>query len=327
MNDNENPFELNGPWSKDKDSRYAIGNPHFLDYWLGYAPIFQIAIISSEKAELERKIHLLLAEKDGISSTLEDSTDRISYLERQTREQEFQLIGNRHELDEMKIVNQSLTARLQFSKWKEWESSPHSSFHESRLDLLNRSTAINRSLLNELELSTDFRTTSGLSAASSGIGVEEDDIDCDMSPSQGDIKQVRTLLYSHDRTLCIQLFPSHFRNFPSSLSFGACFNNFQLKEEVWLAYCSIIAMCHQLKSLKAKSPDSCLSLETSSVNNGGIPFQFKVEQLPLGTGERDWKLNIDLGSVAWPPSLNTRGAEVPSQEFVHNWWNGGPGEL
>lgn len=50
-----------------------------------------------------------------------------------------------------------------------------------RLELLNRSATINRSLFNELELSTDFRTTSGLSATSSGIGGDDDTIECDDS--------------------------------------------------------------------------------------------------------------------------------------------------
>jgi len=59
-----------------------------------------------------------------------------------------------------------------------------------RLELLNRSANVNRSLLNELELSADFRTTSGLSAASSGIGGEEDEIECDDPNATSHLKEV-----------------------------------------------------------------------------------------------------------------------------------------
>ncbi len=88
------------------------------------------------------------------------------------------------------------------------------------MELLNRSATVNRSLLNELELSADFRTTSGLSgtymnvkilwkcpqhnilifthfflsiAASSGIGAEEDEIECDepLPSSSAHVKEVK----------------------------------------------------------------------------------------------------------------------------------------
>lgn len=68
--------------------------------------------------------------------------------------------------------------------------------------MLSRSAAVNRSLLNELELSADFRTTSGLSAASSGIGGEEDEIECDegLPHSASHVKEVRSFknsIHSH----------------------------------------------------------------------------------------------------------------------------------
>lgn len=77
-------------------------------------------------------------------------------------------------------------------------------------------------------MSADFRTTSGLSAASSGIGGEEDEIECDEAlPSNN----------------------AHLK---------------ELKDEIWLAYCSILAMCNQLKALKSKAPeDTSSSMETS----------------------------------------------------------------
>ncbi|CAG7717088.1 unnamed protein product [Allacma fusca] len=168
----------------------------------------EISIITAKKMELERKIEMILLEKEGLSSHLDDSSDRILLLERQTREQEMQLVNSQHEMHELKLSNQSLSARL---------------------ELLNRSAAVNRSLLNELELSADFRTTSGLSAASSGIGGEEDEIECDEALPNN---------------------PAHLK---------------ELKEEVWLAYCTILAMCQQLKALKSKANEdaSSSSMETS----------------------------------------------------------------
>jgi hypothetical protein len=74
-------------------------------------PSPQISIITAKKFELEKKIDMLLAEKEGLSHHLDDSSDRILLLERQNREQEMQLINSRHEVDEMKAVNQSLSNR------------------------------------------------------------------------------------------------------------------------------------------------------------------------------------------------------------------------
>ena len=40
------------------------------------------------KMELERRIELLQGEREGLSSTLDESADRIIMLEKQTREQD-----------------------------------------------------------------------------------------------------------------------------------------------------------------------------------------------------------------------------------------------
>ena len=40
------------------------------------------------KIELERRIELLQGEREGLSSTLDESADRIIMLEKQTREQD-----------------------------------------------------------------------------------------------------------------------------------------------------------------------------------------------------------------------------------------------
>lgn len=54
---------------------------------------------------------MILAEKEGLSHHLDDSSDRILHLERQNREQEMQLVQSRNEVDEMKAANHSLSTR------------------------------------------------------------------------------------------------------------------------------------------------------------------------------------------------------------------------
>lgn len=47
--------------------------------------------MSEKKIELEKRIHSIQSDRDGLSSALEEATDRIMMLERQTREQEIQV--------------------------------------------------------------------------------------------------------------------------------------------------------------------------------------------------------------------------------------------
>ncbi|ODN04929.1 Bicaudal D-related protein [Orchesella cincta] len=130
------------------------------------------------------------------------------------------------------------------------------------LEMLSRSATINRSLLNELELSADFRTTSGLSAASSGIGGEEDEIECDEG-------------LPHNT--------SHVK---------------ELKEEIWLAYCAIMDMCTQLKGIKSSSTKS---EETTSSNSMETSLQdscIVIKPGILSTSLEELKLLLrELGNV------------------------------
>lgn len=75
----------------------------------------QISIITAKKYDLEKKIDMILAEKEGLSHHLDDSSDRILLLERQNREQEMQLVQYRSEVDEIKAANHSLSTR--FVSW------------------------------------------------------------------------------------------------------------------------------------------------------------------------------------------------------------------
>jgi DNA repair exonuclease SbcCD ATPase subunit len=97
-------------WVVGRSTHSSKGDrEHYLTHL--FSDLFQITIIASKKSELERSIQILLSEKEGLSSHLEDSSDRISLLQRQTREQEVQLINNRHEINEMKVANQALSTR------------------------------------------------------------------------------------------------------------------------------------------------------------------------------------------------------------------------
>lgn len=48
----------------------------------------QINMMTERKMDLERRIELLQGEREGLSSTLDESADRIIMLEKQAREQE-----------------------------------------------------------------------------------------------------------------------------------------------------------------------------------------------------------------------------------------------
>ena len=52
---------------------------------------FQIILVTRRKNDLEKRIDDLLGEREGLSSTLDDTSDKILMLERHAREQESQV--------------------------------------------------------------------------------------------------------------------------------------------------------------------------------------------------------------------------------------------
>lgn len=56
--------------------------------------LFQIQLMSEKKTELEKRIHSIQSDRDGLSAALDEATDRIMMLERQTREQEIQVCNS-----------------------------------------------------------------------------------------------------------------------------------------------------------------------------------------------------------------------------------------
>ena len=70
-------------------------------------------MLTEKKGELERRMQHLLAEREGLSSNLDESTDRIVGLERQCHEQEIQLRETHRELNELRSANGTLCERLE----------------------------------------------------------------------------------------------------------------------------------------------------------------------------------------------------------------------
>lgn len=73
----------------------------------------EINMISEKKQELEKRLNSLQCDRDGLSAALDEATDRIMMLERQTREHEIHIRVSKRELDELRVVNGTLGSRLE----------------------------------------------------------------------------------------------------------------------------------------------------------------------------------------------------------------------
>ncbi|XP_039280783.1 bicaudal D-related protein homolog [Nilaparvata lugens] len=73
----------------------------------------EILFMSEKKLELERRVQMLQDQRDNLSSALEEATDRVLLLERETREQQIQLQVSHRELEELRSANGSLGDRLE----------------------------------------------------------------------------------------------------------------------------------------------------------------------------------------------------------------------
>lgn len=143
-------------------------------------------MMTERKMDLERRIDLLQGEREGLSSTLDESADRIIMLEKQAKEQEsmvsefsviskiscltfvnisftiFQLRGNEKTMEELRSANESLQERLD-NMYRSMSMSP--------------GQGQNLSLMNEMENSDSERSLSNARRPFSQI--DEDDIECD----------------------------------------------------------------------------------------------------------------------------------------------------
>ncbi|KZS15963.1 Bicaudal D-related protein [Daphnia magna] len=133
----------------------------------------EIVMLTEKKTELERRLQHLLSEREGLTSNLDESSDRIMGLERQCHEQEVHLRETHRELNELRAANGSLCERLE-SITRNLSSPSAPSFHHH-----------SHSLLAEMDLSA---TSSGHGSASSPNShpsltgqddIEIDDIECD----------------------------------------------------------------------------------------------------------------------------------------------------
>lgn len=130
-------------------------------------------MLTEKKNELERRLQHLLSEREGLTSNLDESSDRILGLERQCHEQEIHLRETQRELNELRTANGTLCERL--------ESLSRS--------LSSAAGYHNHSLLAEMDLSA----SSGHGSASSPNShpsltaqddIEIDEIECDDSHAE-----------------------------------------------------------------------------------------------------------------------------------------------
>merc|ERR1711971_44890 len=146
--------------------------------------------------ELERRIELLSNEREGLSSTLDESADRIIMLEKQTREQDSLIRANEKSLDEMQSSNYALAERLE-NVYRSMSLSPH---HNTG----------NVSLLNEMEMSDSEKSLNASRRPFSQID-EDEDVECDNPEIRfnneipSELKDEILSSYQQIKTLCSQL--------------------------------------------------------------------------------------------------------------------------
>merc|ERR1740131_880727 len=139
----------------------------------------EINIMTEKKMELERRIEALYAERDGLSSTLDESADRIVMLEKESREQDSMIRTSKKEIEELKATNAALTDRLD-SIYRSSSISPHG----------------NLSLLNEMEISDSEKSLNGSRRPFSNIEEDVDDIECDNPECPEEIQELKQEILS-----------------------------------------------------------------------------------------------------------------------------------
>lgn len=139
----------------------------------------EITIMTERKLDLERRIEALYAERDGLSSTLDESADRIVMLEKESREQDSMIRNSKKEIDELKATNSALTDRLD-SIYRSSSISPHG----------------NLSLLNEMEISDSEKSLNGSRRPFSNIDEDLDDIECDNPECPEEIQELKQEILS-----------------------------------------------------------------------------------------------------------------------------------
>merc|ERR1719336_2091747 len=148
----------------------------------------EINIMTEKKLELERRIESLYAEREGLSSTLDESADRIVMLEKESREQDSMIRNSKKEINELKATNSALTDRLD-SIYRSSSISPHG----------------NLSLLNEMEISDSEKSLNGSRRPFSNIDEDIDDIECDNPECPEELQELKQEVlsaYQQLRNMC-----------------------------------------------------------------------------------------------------------------------------
>jgi len=153
----------------------------------------EINLLMDRKMELERRIELLQGEREGLSSTLDESADRIIMLEKQTREQDSIIRANEKAIDEMQSTNYALSERLE-NVYRSMSLSPG---HQT-------------SLLNEMEMSDSEKSLNASRRPFSQIDEDEDvevenpEIRINEENSNEEKEEILSS-YQQIKTLCSQL--------------------------------------------------------------------------------------------------------------------------
>ncbi|KAK2726186.1 bicaudal D-related protein homolog isoform X1 [Artemia franciscana] len=134
----------------------------------------EINMITEKKQDLERRMQNMLSEREGLSSTLDETTDRIMDLENKNREQENQLIASRRELNELRIANSNLMDQLE--TLNRHSSPTFSNSHHNVSTILPQ-----QSISAEMDISNSSGHGSGIDSrpGSQPFGDFGDEIECD----------------------------------------------------------------------------------------------------------------------------------------------------
>merc|ERR1719471_1965134 len=148
----------------------------------------EITIMTERKMDLERRIEALYAEREGLSTTLDESADRIVMLEKEARERDCLIRNIKKETDELKSQNMALN---------------------DRLDSVYRSSSIspqgNLSILNEMEISDSEKSLNGSRRPFSNVDEDLDDIECDNPESPVGLQELKgevLSVYQQLRNMC-----------------------------------------------------------------------------------------------------------------------------
>jgi len=246
----------------------------------------EINLMMGRKMELERRIELLQGEREGLSSTLDESADRIIMLEKQNREQDSIIRTNEKALEEMQTSNYALAERLE-SVYRSMSLSPSGN-------------GGNVSLLNEMEMSDSEKSLNASRRPFSQIDEDEDHVECDNpdilinNEPTSELKEEILSSYQQIKTLCSQLRQRTRRNSNDSLETSS--SSEEIVHPDSLKSGSLTSAMHELKGLvhdllRKEAKGACLACGADT--NEKIRMEVKIHK----TQEENEKLERRLKEV------------------------------